>query len=107
MGGFPQGERSATHVLGRKTRTTRAEDIAYCLLGIFNVTISMRYGEGGEKAFIRLQEEIMKSTGDHSILAWGLNAAESTQSKSADILSARILATNPFEFANCGRTVLF
>ena len=28
-------------------RTKRAEDIAYCLLGIFNVTMPMIYGEGG------------------------------------------------------------
>ena len=31
--------------------TTRDEDIAYCLLGIFNVNMPLLYGEG-EKAFI-------------------------------------------------------
>jgi hypothetical protein len=49
--------------------TTRVEDMAYCLLGIFDVNIPLLYGEG-KKAFIRLQEEIVKSTEDHSIFAW-------------------------------------
>jgi hypothetical protein len=38
-------------------QTTRVEDIAYCLLGIFNVNMPLLYGEGG-KAFIRLQVHI-------------------------------------------------
>lgn len=49
--------------------TTRPEDIAYCLLGLFNVNMPLLYGEGG-KAFVRLQEEIMKVSDDHSIFAW-------------------------------------
>lgn len=50
--------------------TTRLEDEAYCLMGIFNVNMPALYGEG-RKAFIRLQEEILKQTNDHSIFAWG------------------------------------
>ena len=49
--------------------TTRIEDTAYCLMGIFDINMPMLYGEG-EKAFIRLQEEILKSAEDHSIFAW-------------------------------------
>jgi hypothetical protein len=41
--------------------TTRQEDKAYSLLGIFNIDMSLRYGEGGEKAFERLQRKIEKS----------------------------------------------
>ena len=52
-----------------KRMTTRPEDIAYCLMGIFNVNMPLLYGEGA-KAFIRLQEEIMKQTTDHSLFAW-------------------------------------
>jgi hypothetical protein len=52
-----------------KRRTTRPEDIAYCLMGIFNVNMPLLYGEG-TKAFFRLQEEIMKQTTDHSLFAW-------------------------------------
>jgi hypothetical protein len=53
---------------GRKT--TRSEDIAYCLLGIFNINIPLLYGEGQVRAYGRLQEEIMRRTEDHSIFAW-------------------------------------
>jgi len=52
-----------------KRNTTRVEDSAYCLLGIFGVNMPLLYGEG-KKAFIRLQEEILKETDDHSLLAW-------------------------------------
>jgi hypothetical protein len=51
--------------------TTRIEDIAYCLLGIFEVNMPLIYGEG-KKAFKRLQEEIMKAyPEDHTLFAWG------------------------------------
>ncbi|KAK7702777.1 hypothetical protein SLS57_011215 [Botryosphaeria dothidea] len=49
--------------------TTRLEDRAYCLMGLFDVNMPMLYGEG-EKAFIRLQEEIMRSTDDETLFAW-------------------------------------
>jgi hypothetical protein len=49
--------------------TTRVEDTAYCLMGLFGINMPMLYGEG-DRAFIRLQEEIMKSTNDHTIFAW-------------------------------------
>lgn len=51
-------------------QTSRTEDIAYCLMGLFDVNMPLLYGEG-EKAFIRLQEEISKVTGDNSLFAWG------------------------------------
>ncbi len=50
--------------------TTREEDRAYSLLGLFDVNMPLLYGEGGEKAFARLQQEIMKQSSDDSILAW-------------------------------------
>ncbi|KAF1980772.1 HET-domain-containing protein [Aulographum hederae CBS 113979] len=51
-------------------QTTRSDDIAYCLLGLFDVHMPLLYGEGTTKAFMRLQEEITKSSTDISILAW-------------------------------------
>ncbi|KAI0820307.1 heterokaryon incompatibility protein-domain-containing protein [Trametes gibbosa] len=51
--------------------TTRVEDEAYCLMGIFGVRFAVIYGEGSQ-AFIRLQEEILKRVPDQSIFAWGL-----------------------------------
>ncbi len=56
-----------------KRTTTRIEDRAYSLLGIFGVNMPMLYGEG-ERAFIRLQEEIMKHSNDHSLFAWSSDA---------------------------------
>ncbi|KAI1103391.1 HET-domain-containing protein [Jackrogersella minutella] len=53
-----------------KRITTRPEDRAYCLMGLFSVNMPMLYGEGAEKAFLRLQEEIMKQSDDQSIFAW-------------------------------------
>lgn len=52
--------------------TTRPEDIAYCLLGLFGVNMPLIYGEGGN-AFMRLQEEIARTSSDFTILAWNLN----------------------------------
>ena len=52
-----------------RRQTTRPEDIAYCLMGIFLVNMPMLYGEG-DKAFLRLQEEIMKHSDDQSLFAW-------------------------------------
>ncbi|KAK4111357.1 HET-domain-containing protein, partial [Canariomyces notabilis] len=49
--------------------TTRVEDIAYCLLGLFDVNMPLLYGEG-TKAFIRLQEEILLRDDDQSLFAW-------------------------------------
>jgi hypothetical protein len=61
---------AATRMRWASTRqTTREEDTAYCLLGIFNVNMPLLYGEG-PRAFHRLQEEIIRNEGDYSILAW-------------------------------------
>lgn len=42
-----------------KRQVTRQEDIAYSLMGIFSVSMSTAYGEGAERAFIRLVKEIL------------------------------------------------
>ena len=76
--------------------TKRAEDIAYCLLGIFDINMPLLYGEGA-KAFQRLQEEIVKHSDDHSILAW--------TSPSAKIDSGKLFAHSPAAFATCHNVV--
>jgi hypothetical protein len=43
-------------------QTTEEEDMAYSLIGIFNVAMEFKYGEGKEKALKRLEEEIQKGT---------------------------------------------
>ncbi|KAL5315184.1 hypothetical protein ACEPPN_017835 [Leptodophora sp. 'Broadleaf-Isolate-01'] len=85
--------------------TKRKEDLAYCLLGIFDVAMPMIYGEGGDRAFFRLQEQIMKTTRDDSILAWGLSTEEPCISDSSQITAGRILAAAPSDFANSGQIV--
>jgi hypothetical protein len=77
--------------------TTREEDAAYCLLGIFDVNMPLLYGEG-TKAFRRLQEEIIKAECDLSIFAW---TAERSQSGQPDRRYSGILAESPMEFSGC------
>ncbi|KAH9220183.1 hypothetical protein DL95DRAFT_481211 [Leptodontidium sp. 2 PMI_412] len=104
--------------------TTKPEDLAYCLMGIFDVNMPLLYGEGS-KAFLRLQEEIIKRSNDLSIFAWG--HPETTQSyleegtrPARDVegeghagrLPATqsdccgLLAESASNFANCGKLVL-
>jgi len=53
-----------------KRETTRGEDKAYCLLGLFDVHMVAIYGEGKRKAFRRLQMEIMQTSFDQTLFAW-------------------------------------
>ncbi|KAH7348423.1 heterokaryon incompatibility protein-domain-containing protein [Rhexocercosporidium sp. MPI-PUGE-AT-0058] len=53
--------------------TSKAEDIAYCLMGILDVYMPLQYGEGESKAFERLQHALVKRTSSSSLLAWGLS----------------------------------
>ncbi|OTB01101.1 hypothetical protein M426DRAFT_323751 [Hypoxylon sp. CI-4A] len=71
-----------------KRITTREEDLAYCLLGIFGVSMTLIYGEGLKAAFYRLQEEILKHSDDQSILAWASNRNH----------PSRFLAIHPKEY---------
>lgn len=88
-------------------RTTRVEDIAYCLFGIFGVNMPMIYGEG-KNSFLRLQEEIAKSTNDLTLFAWtsqnesGVDRRPTHSSQQGKDLRG-ILAQSPSEFVDCGR----
>ncbi|KAI6018087.1 hypothetical protein BKA83DRAFT_4318249, partial [Pisolithus microcarpus] len=50
--------------------TTRPEDIAYSLFGIFNVHLPVLYGESAEHALGRLLTDIVSQSGDISVLDW-------------------------------------
>lgn len=50
-------------------QTTRVEDAAYSLLGIFGVNMPLLYGEG-PRAFVRLQMQILQQSEDESIFVW-------------------------------------
>lgn len=75
--------------------TTRVEDIAYCLIGLFDINMPLLYGEG-PKAFIRLQLEILNRWDDDSLFAWKHWLGE------VDHKCSGLLATHPFFFHNCG-----
>lgn len=77
--------------------TTRLEDQAYALLGLFDIHMPMLYGEG-DKAFFRLQEQIIRTTADDSILAW-----EPIESKSTTYRG--LFARSPREFMHCAQVI--
>ncbi|KAI6128730.1 hypothetical protein EDD16DRAFT_1547849 [Pisolithus croceorrhizus] len=72
--------------------TTRVEDQAYSLLGLFGVNMPMLYGEG-KKAFRRLQLEILRESNDQSIFTWDPYATIGQDGS--------VLADNPSRFRDC------
>ncbi|KAH5412573.1 hypothetical protein HBI32_128880 [Parastagonospora nodorum] len=89
-----------------KRETTKIEDLAYCLMGIFGVNIPLLYGEGA-RAFTRLQEEIMRRDYDHSLFSWN---NDFTKACRIDIIGVSerapsgigILAPHPSAFRKVG-----
>ncbi|KAM5537052.1 hypothetical protein V8D89_009198 [Ganoderma adspersum] len=97
-----------------KRQTTRVEDRAYSLMGIFDVHMTTIYGEG-ENAFFRLQEELLKRSPDQTIFAWGqlpysrwnpfageLVLPEIVEGGLGDPPPRGILASSPAAFLGCG-----
>lgn len=76
-----------------RRETTRIEDMAYCLLGLFDINMPMLYGERWN-AFLRLQYEIVKKTNDLSLFAW-------MPTPENDLLCG-VMATTPSVFQNTG-----
>jgi hypothetical protein len=77
-----------------RRKTTRIEDTACCLLGIFGINMSPLYGEG-ERAFRRLQEEITKSTPDMSTFSWRLDRKLKTAEDSGRRVYCSLLTPSP------------
>lgn len=75
--------------------TTRKEDEAYCLMGIFNIQMPVMYGEG-RHAFYRLQKAIIESSIDQTIFVWKEDVADSS-------LMRGLLAESPSEFRHTGQ----
>ncbi|TGO74493.1 hypothetical protein BELL_0278g00040 [Botrytis elliptica] len=69
--------------------TTREEDMAYCLMGLFGIHMLPIYGEGSENAFLRLQQEILKRTPDQTLFLW---------TASHEPYNQGLLATSPSAF---------
>jgi hypothetical protein len=72
-------------------KATKAGDEAYSLLGLFDVNMPLLYGEGREKAFVRLQEAIYNATADHSIFLFRHSQHNDAQP---------LLADSPMSFCN-------
>ena len=79
-----------------KRATTRVEDTAYCLLGVFGINLPLLYGEG-ERAFMRLQEEIIRNKNDLSILAWTIDRGKSVTGRFS---YHHVFARHPSDFQN-------
>ncbi|CAJ2512256.1 Uu.00g052710.m01.CDS01 [Anthostomella pinea] len=80
-------------------KTTRLEDTAYCLMGIFDINMALLYGEG-VKAFIRLQEEICKQSSDLSLFAWTAPFDDIDPLAPSQAYRG-ILSASPAEFKSC------
>ncbi|KAH6848199.1 heterokaryon incompatibility protein-domain-containing protein [Chaetomium sp. MPI-CAGE-AT-0009] len=84
-----------------RRETTRAEDMAYCLLGIFDINMPLLYGER-EKAFTRLQQAILQQTDDLSIFAWDVDQLDVlTVDAQLGYIKAIPFAPMPTCFRNC------
>jgi hypothetical protein len=71
--------------------TTRTEDLAYSLMGLFKVHMPPLYGEG-TRAFERLQLEILASSDDESLFAWAQDHSR----------GLGLLASSPSDFIDSG-----
>ncbi|KAG1775976.1 hypothetical protein EV702DRAFT_1269226 [Suillus placidus] len=67
--------------------TTREEDIAYSLFGIFDVNLPVIYGEKRQKALGRLLQEIIAHSGDITALDWVGQSSSFNSCLPADISS--------------------
>ena len=92
-------------------KVTREEDGAYSLLGLFDINMPLLYGEGGGKAFLRLQEAVYNSTADHTLFLFRYSRHTGGQPLLADSLtrfcgrsycppcSSRVSQCLPLEFS--------
>lgn len=116
LSSFYSGAQRMSWASNRKT--TRAEDIAYCLLGLFDVNMELMYGEGAHKAFQRLQLKYLEDVDDESLFTWDLGEDDkaataklcifNTETKENQLVDmcrlTGILATRPQQFFRCGQT---
>lgn len=81
-----------------RRNTTRPEDEAYCLMGLFEVNMPLLYGER-HQAFLRLQHEIARRSDDESLFAWH------SRSVSGRALYSGMFADQPACFVGCGHFI--
>lgn len=77
--------------------TTREEDRAYSLMGLFDIYMPIIYGQR-ERAFLKLQQEIIhdsRHSRDESIFAWDMEFPGNTSVYSG------LFSPSPLAYANC------
>lgn len=96
--GRPLAELSIAKKMSWASRRTtkRPEDVAYSLLGLFDISMAPLYGEGS-KAFLRLQEAIIRQADDHSIFAWTEDCPKPR--------AIEALAPSPYHFLGAGNII--
>ena len=75
-------------------KTSKPEDRAYSLVGLFGVSLATAYGEGENRAFRRLQEALIQEYGDQTIFSW-----------SGKRETGSVLADSPSDFQNCADVI--
>ncbi|KAI0699876.1 heterokaryon incompatibility protein-domain-containing protein [Cerioporus squamosus] len=93
--------------------TSKVEDAAYSLIGIFDVNMTPKYGEG-TYSFVRLQRTILKRDPDQSLFTWGnciplhqLSLARLPSLQRSDLMSEPepyLLAPHPSNFRDVPRS---
>ncbi|KAJ8482687.1 hypothetical protein ONZ45_g14859 [Pleurotus djamor] len=123
----PSNLRNVFHWVSLR-RTTRPEDLAYCLIGLLGVQIPIAYGEGRDRAFYRLLLECLQYSDDRTCFHWdddkpsewnsmicanpkGFHQADLYGNVDAHCLFAPHLATHPdfdpsFSFTNSGLRIM-
>ncbi|KAH7196306.1 heterokaryon incompatibility protein-domain-containing protein [Fusarium flagelliforme] len=92
--------------------TTREEDIAYSLYGIFNLHLPVQYGEG-KGAFLRLQDALIAKN-DESLFAWKMplegpgSAYQIVPDNMVDLGPDEwgLLAPSPKWYSHCGKMTI-
>lgn len=106
----------ATKISWAAGRTTaRAEDVAYSLFGLFGVTMAPQYGEG-PRAFMRLQQELLATSGDESLFVWRMPGPPAAAGDRYDLEQGQdtawasgewgLLAPSPDWFGGCGNVTI-
>lgn len=81
--------------------STRIEDAAYSLMGIFEINMPLLYGEE-DRAFLRLQTEIISSCPDPTILAWMVPEDDAAERLEKPITQySGVMASSPNFFRDC------
>lgn len=110
--GHGHDQSTATIMSWASNRETREpEDMAYCLLGLFDVNMGLIPGEGLNNAFQRLQRKILKKHNDLTVLAWDQSMAHKdgvANSESPSIgCGIQLLAPSPSAFSGSARICPF